>query len=212
MSSNEMNNNQEEEKEHKVENNNDNNNVNNNNNNNDNNTMESSDRNTGDTVVDDDFIQSLIQNLESDMFTSSASTGPFGTKSPTKSDVLKELEKLEDEERQRKFLELQRMKEENDQRISGMVKNVHNLMESYGLDTPQESLFHPKTPGIINNDDNNDNNNNSNNNNNNNNNIKRGRDMNITETFAPPAKPSRVDSVSPPPVTNQTKQRRSMAI
>ena len=37
--------------------------------------------------------------------------------------------------------------------------------------------------------------------------------MNITETFAPPpAKPSRVDSVSPPPVTNQTKQRRSMAI
>ena len=41
-----------------------------------------------------------------------------------------------------------------------MVKNVHNLMESNGLDTPQESLYNPKTPGIINND-NNDNNNNS---------------------------------------------------
>ena len=45
-----------------------------NNNNNDNNTMESSDQNNGDTV-DDDFIQSLIQNLESDMFASSASIG-----------------------------------------------------------------------------------------------------------------------------------------
>ena len=96
----------------------------------------------GDGDLDDDFIQSLIQNIESDMLSAgSLSQGPFGTKSPSKSEVLRELEKLEEEERQRNFQELQRIKQENDRKISGMVQNVHKMMDSYGIDKPEHSGF-----------------------------------------------------------------------
>ena len=92
--------------------------------------------------IDEDFIQSLIQNIESDMLSAgSLSQGPFGTKSPSKSEVLRELEKLEEEERQRNFQELQRIKQENDRKISGMVQNVHKMMDSYGIDKPEHSGF-----------------------------------------------------------------------
>lgn len=155
---------------------------------------------TGEGVeeVDDHFIHSLIQSLESDMF-SDSSSGPFGTKSPTKNEVLKEIERLEDEERQHKFLELQRIKLENDRRITGMVENVHNLMESYGLDIPQ-------TP-VVNANNNNDDNNNSDNNNISNNEViaiiqNDTRNENLREIHRDdnilPEKPSRLDSLSPP--------------
>ena len=63
------------------------------------------------------------------------------THSPSKSEVLRELEKLEEEERQRNFQELQRIKQENDRKISGMVQNVHKMMDSYGIDKPEHSGF-----------------------------------------------------------------------
>jgi hypothetical protein len=59
---------------------------------------------------------------------------PFGTVAPSRAEIEKELDILDENDKTLKWEELQKRKMKNDEKIAGMVTNVHQLLNEYGLD------------------------------------------------------------------------------
>ena len=69
---------------------------------------------------------------------------PFGTIAASKLDIEKELEVLDENDRMLKWEELQKRKSKNDEKIAGMMTNVHRLLSEYGMDAKSPPTRKPQ--------------------------------------------------------------------
>ena len=69
---------------------------------------------------------------------------PFGTVAASKLDIEKELEVLDENDKMLKWEELQKRKTKNDEKIAGMMTNVHRLLNEYGLDAKPQQTRKPQ--------------------------------------------------------------------
>lgn len=73
-----------------------------------------------------------------------ARNNPFGTVAAAKLDIENELEILDENDKLLKWEELQKRKSKNDEKIAGMMTNVHRLLSEYGLDAKSQQSRKPQ--------------------------------------------------------------------
>ena len=102
-----------------------------------------------DSAVEDQHTEATV-NLElliDDVITAdgfNSGNNPFGTVNASRLDIEKELDLLDENDKLLKWEELQKRKTKNDEKIAGMVTNVHQLLSEYGLEEKASSSRKPR--------------------------------------------------------------------